>query len=553
MKPRAFQDERPTRARRSPPRTHGALRPALRRGPAILAAVAATGITIDVLASEDLRATAGLAVARDSTGQKAAATATALLGQKIRAAPRLRRVDPAKVLSGDPRTKQEEVLQRARTALEDGRRSYDSLALEDAIARLGQAVSLYQRAGPNLLDLGELATALTYLGASLVLRGSAAEGERTFVELLTIHPNHQLADFPPAITRTFERAARAVDRVASGSVEVYSTPPYAAVFIDGRYEGVTPLVIEDLASGTHYVRLEKFGYVPRGTPLQVAPGQQVTSQTRLRDVRRGIELRDLTERTAPEVDQPKMGGALRALARVLVADTLIVIAVSQSGRDASFTAGVFDGASDTRIATRRVVLAVDHPNFRRDLDRYLDALIAAAAGRRGGRPPVERGPPPSLGGNTEGAFGRSSTNGRSPEADDVRFPKTDDDAGPGAPKRRSRQTPTGAYVGWSLAGAGTAALITGGVFGGLALSSHLEFNDTPQNSPDLRDVQDSGNREALIADVLYGVGGAMLAGGIATLLWVYLADPSPGQVFEIEQAGLTPTEDGAVVSLGGRF
>ena len=528
MHRRVFHDERPTLS-----------------GAILLSLLIVIAWPIAATASAEIKATAAVAVAKDPSGQKAAATAGALLRSKLRKEPRLRLVEPAKVLSGDPQTREEGTLERARAALADGRRAYDALALDDAIARLGQAVSLYQQTGPLLGDLDELATALAYLGASLVLRGSADEGESTFLELLTVSPSYQLADFPPSVDRIFNRALQRVDRAPAGGIEIYSTPPYAAVFLDGRYAGVTPLVIDDMVAGTHYIRLERLGYRIEGAPLEVAPNQRITHQTRLRSVRRGAELRDLAARGVAELSRPGMGGALRTLARRLVADALIFVAVSQSGPDATFSAGVFDGTTGRRLATQRTVLTNDSPNFRRDLGRYIDDLIAAAKGEPTSGTAAVQGPsgqPPS---ERRGAFGLT----------DEPRPGPSNSTSPtlGAPARRARETPIGTYVGWSLVGAGGAALIAGGVFGILALDKHSELQDTPQNSPDVNDIQDDGNRNALVADVLFGVGGAVAAAGIATLLWLEFSDPSPSELFEVQQAGLTPTEGGALVQVGGTF
>src|SRR5215472_10386424 len=121
-------------------------------------------------ASSELQATAVFAVARDPSGQKAAAMADALLHTRAAKARSLRLIEPARVLSGDPRTREEETLERARAALADGRRAYDALSLDDAIARLGQAVNLYQQTGPLLGDSEELQISLVYLGAALTLR-----------------------------------------------------------------------------------------------------------------------------------------------------------------------------------------------------------------------------------------------------------------------------------------------------------------------------------------------------------------------------------------------
>ncbi|MCX7751812.1 MAG: PEGA domain-containing protein [Blastocatellia bacterium] len=48
---------------------------------------------------------------------------------------------------------------------------------------------------------------------------------------------------------------------ASGLVNIATDPPKATVFIDGRWVGHTPLVVE-LTAGTHRIVLQKEGYKP---------------------------------------------------------------------------------------------------------------------------------------------------------------------------------------------------------------------------------------------------------------------------------------------------
>lgn len=447
-------------------------------------------------------------------------------------------IQPARVLSGDPRTREEETLERARTALADGRRTYDAMALDQAIARLGQAVSLYQQTGPLLGDLDELGTALAYLGAALVLRGSPDEGESTFVELLTIDPTHQLESFPPTVVKVFERASQRLEQLPSGSVEIYSTPPYAAVYLDGRFEGVTPITLTELVAGTHYLRIEKIGYTVHGAPLEISANQRITNQTRLRGIKRGAELRDLTARASEEVLREGMGGALRQLTRELVADTLIFVSVTQSGNDASFTGAVFDGATGTRLATERTVLATDKPSFAKGLDQYVARLIAAATS---GKPPAE-----GRGGGGGGSFGLGGGGGGEPSP-----PTTD--PGSGATVQVDQGTRPQVYLGWSLVGVGAAGLIVGGVFGGLAKVAYDDFRLTQQTSPDLPEIQSTGKTNALVADLCY-LGGALVGVAGATVLLIELyREPTPDQLLSNTRGGVAPVDGGAVFSFGADF
>lgn len=75
----------------------------------------------------------------------------------------------------------------------------------------------------------------------------------------------------------------------------------------------------------------------------------------------------------------------------------------------------------------------------------------------------------------------------------------------------------GAVIGWLLVGSGAAALITGGVLGGLALSA--EGNAEGASSlQEFQDEEESASSLALGADILFGAGGALAIAGIVMLI-----------------------------------
>lgn len=493
--------------------------------PALGAAVLALG------ANPEIRATGVVAVAGDASGAQAAAMAEALLRARVVDAPSLRLVEPGRALSGDPLTREESTRERARAALADGLSAWEALALDDAIARLGQAVSLYQKTGPLLDDLGELRRALEHLGASLVLRGSAAEGESLFVELLTLDPGHELEGFPPAVEGVFDRAAARVDALRTGSVELFSNPPQAAVFVDGRFEGVTPMVLDEVLAGRHLLRLEKLGYVLHAAPLEVTAGKTVTLQARLRSLGRGAELRDRArraERETRETPNASMGGQARELARLLKADTLILVSCTQSRRDATFVTAVFEASSGLRRATERTVLSTDTPDYAENLARYLDRVLAAASD-----------PTTSLGSDT----GEASKDGTRPfglGGESTPPPRL-------SAQGQARATPPEILVGWTLVGVGGVALLTGAGFGVAAQITHDDFRNTPQGSPELSDLQDQGRTYSNLADGLLIGGGVLALGGAALVLF---SDAFRGSPF---RAGVQLGTDRAIVKVGGAF
>ena len=60
-----------------------------------------------------------------------------------------------------------------------------------------------------------------------------------------------------------------------GSIRVDSRPDGARVMLDGQLVGTTPVVVPDVASGTHRVRVERDGYQAWVTTVDVPPSDQI--------------------------------------------------------------------------------------------------------------------------------------------------------------------------------------------------------------------------------------------------------------------------------------
>ena len=93
---------------------------------------------------------------------------------------------------------------------------------------------------------------------------------------------------PERPSRTLEIELQSLPRavppaavVADGSLVVDSRPAGAAVFVDGRRIGVTPLTLRTIAPGAHTVRLEHAGYRPVTTTIEVKAGERARVAARL--------------------------------------------------------------------------------------------------------------------------------------------------------------------------------------------------------------------------------------------------------------------------------
>jgi hypothetical protein len=74
---------------------------------------------------------------------------------------------------------------------------------------------------------------------------------------------------PAAAPRVAERPAAASTASGRGSLQILSRPSGAEVTVDGRLVGRTPLVMSDVSSGRHEVRLELAGFRSWATSVHV--------------------------------------------------------------------------------------------------------------------------------------------------------------------------------------------------------------------------------------------------------------------------------------------
>lgn len=103
----------------------------------------------------------------------------------------------------------------------------------------------------ELIDI-HLTLSLLYVGLG--------EQQKALTELRRVasyNPKLQLDPqrFPPDVIDSYQ-AIRAEVISSSGSLEVTSTPPGARVYVDGALRGETPVVIQGIPSGEHFIRLE---------------------------------------------------------------------------------------------------------------------------------------------------------------------------------------------------------------------------------------------------------------------------------------------------------
>lgn len=149
------------------------------------------------------------------------------------------------------------------SALEAGKKAFDDLRFEDAVANLRKGID-GMLGDPATADYESVTEAYVKLAAAEFRMGEEKEAKAALLDFARFSPNYELsAGFPPVFQREFEKAKKRLDKQPKGTISIEG-PSGSTAFLDGRDLGMVPVLDEIVPGGTHYVKVEgakgeKFG------------------------------------------------------------------------------------------------------------------------------------------------------------------------------------------------------------------------------------------------------------------------------------------------------
>ncbi len=177
-------------------------------------------------------------------------------------------VDDALVTGPDAR----DPLRKATSMYRAARAKLDDLLIEDA-AKLGQqALNGYREHVSHASDLRSLGRALELMGAIALTRSDNKAATEYIEEALALNPdlvpNPEI--YNPPMIKKWQQIAAKYNAGPKGTlvIEAPAGEP-AVVEIDGRYRGLAPLTVKDIAVSFHYVRVTRAGSLPWGQRVAV--------------------------------------------------------------------------------------------------------------------------------------------------------------------------------------------------------------------------------------------------------------------------------------------
>jgi len=430
------------------------------------------------------------------------------------------------------------MLDQAESLRQTARDQFEQLELDMALKKYTKALSKLNKSVALTDDLRPLTDTLTMLAATYLLLGQERRARGVLEQLLVLDPAAapNEAVFNPQMMAVFEAVASRVRGSPSFDVEVTVDPPGTAVLFDGKLVGVAPVTVADIHRGRHYVTASLKGFETAGRAVDIKARSGHAISMRLTETRGDSRIQMKSSLAVSAIDDPDLPPEASELAAGVSADTVLLLAVTGStfklvqfvGGDRSARTApkdVRNVGSARRIAAALLgPLAAGSPSTGEVIaastidDGYSDDF--SDGGDPDSPPPDDFDDPP-------------------PPEDDGRTAliDPDEDESSGGGLLSANATKDTAL--WATYGTAVGLAGIGGVFGVLALSSkseydlntkdadgkiiHAETTDQQEGVP----LKEAGERNALIADVLYGAGIAALITGICMhIFWDAGGEPA---------------------------
>lgn len=437
-----------------------------------------------------------IGVGLDAKAMRTAAYLVRQAESSARATSRFDFVSAVELLDAENIKASGEKAMKAGRLIEQARRSYDDLELEDARKSAEEAIALL-----NESDLSGrfsmFINAQKLLIATLLADSEMKRANDLLHGLLPLDPEARFDPnlFSPDYIAQVRKMREELDKEKPQALDLVAAPEPALVYIDGRFRGVTPIEMHDLAPGDHMMTLIAPGYAR--TQRMVTPAAAGTVTEKMTPTSKGTQYAPLMTTLRGKFMTEERNDAALGMAKFLGIDQLAVVAVrTLGGNEFSATLYRVDAKDGHELANAESVFTEDARTLDEGADSFLAPLFAVDQPR-----------------GSDGKAVRAVVNPF---------------------KWRKRHT------GFVLYGVAAAALGTGIGFGLDAKSQAQTFKDltAPQNSPVYDRVEKVGKRSAILADVSYGV--ALAAAVTATVLVIhdYLSDRAMA-------AGVAPVPSGS--------
>ncbi|MCK6509047.1 PEGA domain-containing protein [Myxococcota bacterium] len=314
----------------------------------------------------------------------------------------VRHRESALYLGGIPED-QSNALSEAAKAFAAGKKAYEELNPETSFRQFTKAIRHYKEASAYTTDIKPLAQALLYIGVGYLLNGQRAQGIASFQQALVFQPTATLAGISTEEDKLqiFKLAEEEIKKLPKHLIKI-SAETDAAVFIDGRFRGVTPLQVR-LSEGEHLIAVRRQGYVSWGRSLRIKGPETLEAQLKaLSGQTNWLKLgQSATDNGSQE--QAEVPASVLALGQLTGGEMLVIAQTKRVQSRLWIQAAAYDLANKRQVAAGGAW--AEWPKGTEVAQELLRSLLRGTPVRLGGWLPNaigSTGSPPKGGGNAVG-------------------------------------------------------------------------------------------------------------------------------------------------------
>jgi len=179
---------------------------------------------------------------------------------------------------------------------------------------------------------------------------------------------------PRGFLRLLRKARRAVKNLPRGQFLLQTRPSGAAAFLDGRFIDRTPIDLDGVPAGTHYLTIRKRGYLKQAVVIRMSPvRKKVDLEFALKRSRKYILLEQALVRSWPDFGKARATPAMQEIKTLLLIDQIVLVKPKVPGsQGVRIEACLYDLRTGNLL--KRLGATLKKPKYR--ARKFADALYA---------------------------------------------------------------------------------------------------------------------------------------------------------------------------------
>ncbi len=220
---------------------------------------------------------------------------------------------------------------------------YLSMDLKDAIGVLSNTIETYRSAHPPLTENFLLVDAYLFLGNIYLGDKKVGEAKNIFKEAVLLDPDRELTteDYSPNTIAYFIQSKEDfLSKAKTSKVDIFSNPKDVEIYLNGVKKGLTPVQLERLPQGEHFVLAQKMGYKPIAQKISVKDNYTRVKLDLEKDIQTGEKIQGLWIKDPHQVEaQVQMAGKVGSSMKV---DKVVLVGVEEIGYNHKISARMID-------------------------------------------------------------------------------------------------------------------------------------------------------------------------------------------------------------------